>query len=172
MRAHYLQLLSRSSRVSFGGPGRFKITSWASCDLFTITSLSFTAVCMRRTLPSSLWMKKWNTNMSSILWNRSKRFTDVMRLWKYVNITYGLILGLDFSSLSAVFPFSFFASGDRFSSSWLSTCGLFGDEWLLWELSAELSFSSASSFSELSSVFSASFWVTFFYLACVYKTTK
>lgn len=50
----YLQLLSRSNRVSFGGPGKFRITNWASCDLFTITSFSFTAVCIRRTLPSSL----------------------------------------------------------------------------------------------------------------------
>lgn len=49
-----LQLLSRSNRVSLGGPGKFKMTNWASCDLFTITSFNLTAVCIRRTLSSSL----------------------------------------------------------------------------------------------------------------------
>lgn len=33
-----------------GGPGMFSRTSLASCDFFTITSLSFTAVCILRTL--------------------------------------------------------------------------------------------------------------------------
>lgn len=55
----YLQLLSRSNRVSLGGPGKFKITSWASCDLFTITSFNLTAVCIRRTLSSSLCVCVW-----------------------------------------------------------------------------------------------------------------
>lgn len=50
----YSQLDSLSIFVSLGGPGKFKITNWASWDLFTITSFSFTAVCIRLTLPSSL----------------------------------------------------------------------------------------------------------------------
>lgn len=49
------QLDSLSSLVSRGGPGKLRMTSWASCDRDTITSFSFTAVCMRRTVPSSLW---------------------------------------------------------------------------------------------------------------------
>lgn len=36
----------------------FSRTNLASCDLFTITSLSFTAVCIRRTLEWSLCTKK------------------------------------------------------------------------------------------------------------------
>lgn len=55
-----LQLLSRSNRVSLGGPGRFNMTNWASCDLFTMTSFSLTAVCIRLTLSSSLEKKNRN----------------------------------------------------------------------------------------------------------------
>lgn len=50
----YLQLDSLSSLVSRGGPGKLSMTSCESCDRDTITSFSFTAVCIRRTVPSSL----------------------------------------------------------------------------------------------------------------------
>ena len=36
-----------------GGAGRFRTTNWASCERCTMTSLSLTAVCMRRTLSTS-----------------------------------------------------------------------------------------------------------------------
>lgn len=40
-----------------GGPGIFSSTNRASCDLFTMTSFSFTAVCIRRTLDWSLFRR-------------------------------------------------------------------------------------------------------------------
>ena len=48
-----LQLVPPDWRVCLGGAGRLRTTSWASCDRWTITSLSFTAVCIRRTLSAS-----------------------------------------------------------------------------------------------------------------------
>lgn len=43
-----------SPSLFLGGPGMFRRTRRASCERVTITSLSFTAVCMRRTLDWSL----------------------------------------------------------------------------------------------------------------------
>ena len=47
---YYLQLESLSGPMTLGGDGRFRMTSFASCDLLTMASLSLTAVCIRRTL--------------------------------------------------------------------------------------------------------------------------
>lgn len=41
-----------------GGPGMLRSTNRASWDLLTITSFSFTAVCILRTLDWSLWSSK------------------------------------------------------------------------------------------------------------------
>lgn len=49
-----LQLESLSGPIVFGGEGRLRMTSLASCDLLTMTSFSRTAVCIRRTLEVSL----------------------------------------------------------------------------------------------------------------------
>lgn len=150
----YSQLLSRSSRVSFGGPGKFKITNCASCDLFTITSFNLTAVCIRRTLSSSLngsttnW---WKMESKMNLQNWKKK---CLKKVEKTN-TYGLMLCLVFSSVSDCLSesFSLFASSANFNSSFslnsLAGCAdLFGDEWLLKLLLSE-SFSplSAASFS-------------------------
>lgn len=43
-----------SPSLFLGGPGMFRRTKRASCERVTITSLSFTAVCMRRTFDWSL----------------------------------------------------------------------------------------------------------------------
>ena len=45
-----LQLASLSSPMVFGGLGRLRMTSLASCDLLTMASFKRTAVCMRRML--------------------------------------------------------------------------------------------------------------------------
>lgn len=81
------QLLSRSRRVSRGGPGRLRMTSWASCDLLTITSFSLTAVCIRRTFPSSLF---YGIKTRNNVRQTSKINVSI--------ITYGWMLGLRFSS--------------------------------------------------------------------------
>lgn len=47
-----------SPSVFRGGPGMLSSTNRASWDLFTITSFSFTAVCIRRTLDWSLEYSK------------------------------------------------------------------------------------------------------------------
>lgn len=47
-----------------GGPGMLSRTSRASWDLFTMTSLSLTAVCMRRTLEWSL--QEWNQTRAKV----------------------------------------------------------------------------------------------------------
>lgn len=51
---HYQPLHQRiqfsSPSLFLGGPGMFRRTRRASCDRVTMTSLSFTAVCIRRTL--------------------------------------------------------------------------------------------------------------------------
>lgn len=44
-----------SPSLFFGGPGMLRSTRWASCDLHTTTSFSFTAVCMQRTLDCFLF---------------------------------------------------------------------------------------------------------------------
>ncbi len=56
------QLASLSGPMVFGGLGRLSMTSLASCDLLTMTSLSLTAVCIRRTLEESLRLQR-TTNM-------------------------------------------------------------------------------------------------------------
>ena len=53
----HLQFESLSGPMFFGGLGRLRMTSFASCDLFTMTSFSLTAVCMRRTLEESFLLK-------------------------------------------------------------------------------------------------------------------
>lgn len=55
----YWQRIQFSSPSVFrGGPGMLSSTNRASWDLLTITSFSFTAVCIRRTLDWSLECKK------------------------------------------------------------------------------------------------------------------
>ena len=49
-----LQLESLSGPMVFGGLGRLRMTSLASCDLLTMASLSLTAVCMRLTFEEFL----------------------------------------------------------------------------------------------------------------------
>ena len=49
-----IQLDSFSKAGSLGGPGKLNMTNFASDDLLLITSFNLTAVCIRRTLPSSL----------------------------------------------------------------------------------------------------------------------
>merc|ERR1712086_294580 len=50
----YLQLASFSGVPFLGGLGKLRMTSLASWDLATITSLSLTAVCIERTFEDSL----------------------------------------------------------------------------------------------------------------------
>lgn len=145
-----LQLLSRSSRVSFGGPGKFNITNWASCDLFTMTSFNLTAVCMRRTLSSSLVRKQeeeQEEKKNTVNFHAKKR-PDSLE-W-----TYGLMLGFEFSFLSDFSSEYLFVSELSFVSLSFSLSlyfgngSLFGDEWLLKLLSPSRSQTlSSSSFS-------------------------
>lgn len=61
-----LQLESLSGPMVFGGLGRLRMTSLASCDLLTMTSFNLTAVCMRRTLEESfLCVAKKNKGIES-----------------------------------------------------------------------------------------------------------
>jgi len=47
------QLDPPPKRVCFGGDGKLSTTNLASCDRWTMTSLSLTAVCIRRTFSTS-----------------------------------------------------------------------------------------------------------------------
>lgn len=55
-----------SPSVFFGGPGMLSRTSRASWDLFTMTSLSLTAVCILLTLEWSLKEKKTTQSSNSL----------------------------------------------------------------------------------------------------------
>ena len=70
----YLQLASLSGPTVFGGLGKLRMTSLASWDLATITSLSLTAVCIRRTFEDSLRDKNWHD------WGHRKGFTYIFIL--------------------------------------------------------------------------------------------
>ncbi len=59
-----------------GGLGKLRMTSFASCDLFTMTSLSLTAVCMRRTLEDSFL--KVNTALG-----KSERLMNNHHYWPF-----------------------------------------------------------------------------------------
>lgn len=61
----------------FGGPGMLSRTSWAPCDLFTTTSFSFTAVCIRRTFD---WFLMAQNNKEEF------QLTEIKRVYSSVAI--------------------------------------------------------------------------------------
>ena len=65
-----------------GGPGRFSMTSLASCDFSTMVSFSLTAVCMRRTLWESL--EKYTTHIHLHQQSRVHNKQDNWAVFSYI----------------------------------------------------------------------------------------